>query len=272
MIRLRPVLKITYAALFIGLNILLTRLVGLAQVGAFFSWARIAPGTSVTIFASIFLGPLYGALVGVAGDALGWLLLGQFTGTFNFFLSIYYAIMGCLPFFIFKGFTSLKKSYLKWGALWVLVVLLGLFATLGIWLSKGVENILLKANFELNVARIVLTIITFVFLCGSILVSILVGRKQKDKKMQMMADATLGDCFGVSLSYELIAALLKPVAFIAFYSLILGNSLEAATGVDYLTIVVLTLIFACVNIPLNAFLLSLYFRYGNILVRGKTNE
>ena len=99
-VRLTPVQKIAYCGLLIGLNVLLTRLPGLAQVGPVFSFNRLGLGTAVTIFSSLLLGPFYGALVGVAGDAIGWVTMGQFTGTFNFFLSIYYAVLGVAPWLL----------------------------------------------------------------------------------------------------------------------------------------------------------------------------
>ena len=267
MIKISRISKITFAALFIALNILLTRLVGLVQVGPLFSWARIAPGVSIVLFASIILGPFYGALVGVAGDALGWVMLGQFTGTFNFFLSIFYALMGVLPYFVAKALLRLRSVKVKLCIFSILGVGLLGAGIASIYLSSGIGNIINAVGGDPNIVRLILTIVVVTIFLVSLVGCFLTVYRYQKKQVVLLARLSPIDCFDVALSYELIAAFLKPLAFIAFYFLILGSPLEVATGVDYSTLLLLTLIFGCVNIPINGFLLLLYCRYGNGLIR-----
>ena len=268
-VRLRPVTKIVYTALLLGLNILLNRLVGMAQVGPLFSFARIAPGTSIVLFASILLGPFSGALVGVAGDALGWLILGQWTGTFNFFLSIYYAIIGICPYFVARFFVSPKtKGWAKF-LIYPLAGALLAMSLLAIWFAPGIATLFGKAGFDLLVARIVATSIVVVLAGGSLLAYWLLMKRYVGKQTPFLGDLTLEAMLGVSLFNEILACLLKPLAFMAFYSLVLGQSFADATGFDYAALVVITGLFAMINVPLNAFLLSLYCRYGHYLIKGE---
>lgn len=261
--KMHPAKKVAIAGILLSLNIILNRLVGLAQVGPLFSWARIAPGTSIVLFASILLGPFYGAVVGVAGDALGWLILGQWTGTFNFFLSIYYAIVGIAPYFVIKllkkgGNGSLAKVI-------SISAFLALFLTaiLAIWFSPSFATLFARANFNDLAAKIVITVIVLI---GAVVtaLSLFLMKKKEGDNAKYIAGVNLDMTFAVSIINEVIACLLKPLAFIAFYSLVLGNDFTATTGFDYGSLVVITSVFAMVNVPLNAYLLSLYCRYGKV--------
>ena len=268
---MRPVERVAIAAFLLTLNMLLNRLVGLAQVGPLFSFARISPGTSITLFASLLLGPFYGAFVGVAGDALGWVLMGQWTGTFNFFLSIYYACVGILPFFIGK-LLGLAKSE-KVPLLVCLIGFLALFATsfILVWTAPGIEGLFVKAKFDVNLAKIIVSVILGVCALGTFIGFILLYKKKFGEK-KMVGGLNLPICFAIALVVELFAVFAKSASFVAFYSLILGTSIFKATGLDYWGLVVINTAFAAINVPLNAYLLSLYCTYGYHLIREVRHE
>ena len=263
-LHLSRVQKMAYAALFMALTVIMNRVVGMAQVGPFFSFARIAPGTSVVLFASVLLGPIYGGFVGVAADALGWVMLGQWTGTFNFFLSIYYFVIGLLPYFVGRFFTGEKTKRIAKTLFLPLLAAIFVSALAATWALPSLSTLFEKASFHMLTARIVLTVI--IVIGGAITtVSYFLLRRVNAK---MIGGFTVEATFGISLIQEILACLLKPLAFIAFYSLILGQSFTEATGFDYGALLLLTAIFAMVNIPLNAYLLTLYCRRGHFLVRG----
>ena len=258
--------KIAYAGVLVGLTVLLNRLVGLAQVGPLFSFARIAPGTSIVIFASIVLGPFYGALVGVAGDALGWVLLGQWTGTFNFFLSIFYAIVGIVPYFLVRLVMPVSRKGLGKILFFSLTGLALFSAILAIWLAPGIRTLFTKAGFVIWIAQTVATVLVVLMGAAAFLAWFFLGKKYRDQKM--LGEIDVDSIFSIVVTNEILSALLKPIAFIAFYSLVLGQSFTELTGFDYLSLVLINALFATVNVPLNAFLLSLYCRHGHFLISG----
>ena len=270
-LKIRPVEKVAFAAFLLSLNMILNRLVGLAQVGLLFSFARITPGTSITLFASLLLGPFYGAFVGVAGDALGWVLMGQWTGAFNFFLSIYYACVGILPYFVAK-LLGLAKSE-KVPLVVCLVGFLALFAVAFalVWTAPGIEGLFVKANFDVGLARIIVSVIFAVFALGTFVGFILLYKKKFGEK-KMIGGLNLPICFAVALAVELFAVFAKSGCFVAFYSLILGTSVFEATGLDYWGLVVINTAFAAINVPLNAYLLSLYCTYSHHMIRENSRE
>ena len=267
-IKIGPIQKLVYAAALLALNILLNRLIGMAQVGPFFSFARIAPGTSIVLLSSLLLGPFYGAFIGVAGDALGWVILGQWTGAFNFFLSFYYFIAGFVPYFVGRLFTGEKTKALVKALFMPLFVAVFFTAILAIWFAPGIQVLFQKAALDLTIAKIIASVV--IALGGVISVVSYVFMRRPSNKL--MGGMTLEATFGVSLVHEILACFLKPLAFIAFYSLILGQSFTEATGFDYGSLVVITAMFAMVNIPLNAYLLTLYCRSGYSLFKGGADE
>lgn len=269
-LNLSKVRKIAYAGVLIGLNVILNRLVGLAQAGPLFSFARISPGISIVIFASLILGPFFGALVGVAGDALGWVILGQWTGTFNFFLSIFYAIVGIVPYFVGKFLIPSPHKRVGRVIFFVLGFASVATALLAVWLSPGIRTLFEKANFVVWIAQTVTTVL--VAMMGGVMVLAWALLNKKYQEQAMLGGIQVDTIFSIIVVVEILGPILKPLAFIAFYSLILGESFTARTGLDYGALVLINALFATVNIPLNAFLLSLYCRHGHFLLSGATNH
>ncbi len=103
--------KITYSALFIALGILLSRFLSLPALFGL-PFLKVSLSVSVVIFSSLFLGPLWGALIGFLIDFFGAILVPQ-GGSYDFLYSIPAFLEGLLPYFIYKLFYKLKvdKKY-----------------------------------------------------------------------------------------------------------------------------------------------------------------
>ena len=74
--KISQVQKITLSALLLALTIILTRITPFQSIPVI-PWVRVSLGPALIIFASIYLGPLYGAIVGAGSDILGilpWLI------------------------------------------------------------------------------------------------------------------------------------------------------------------------------------------------------
>lgn len=98
--------KIAYSAILLSFAIVSTMVFKSVSMGSF-SFLRFSLTPSIVIFSSIALGPLYGAAVGVFADMIPAFLLPQ--GAFNPFLSLVYALLGVLPYFLL----SLTKRFPK---------------------------------------------------------------------------------------------------------------------------------------------------------------
>ena len=98
---LSPISKICLAGLFIALATILQKVVAINYSPAL-PFLRISlGGPAVIIFSSIFLGPLYGLLVGAGSDILGYFAL-DFSGyAYMPQVTAIYAMLGFLPYFVF---------------------------------------------------------------------------------------------------------------------------------------------------------------------------
>ncbi len=121
--------KITLSAMLLVLDVLATRFLRTPLIGNM-HFIRISLGPAVVIFSSLLLGPLYGAIVGSAGDMVGHFLFPM-GGQFNPLITIVYLLLGILPWCLMQ-FTSrirdsLKKPYFLIATMALLLVLLVCF-------------------------------------------------------------------------------------------------------------------------------------------------
>ena len=253
--------KIAFAAMLLAFNVLVTRLLGLAQPGPIFSFNRLGVSGAIVIYSSLFLGPLFGAIVGVAGDAIGWLLLGQWTGTFNVYLSIYFALIGILPYFLVKVFKSHLDSKVSIGLLFA--TLIALFAAMQIflWTDGNLASRIDGWNVNLLGARTFVTSLSGAFFIGLFVFLILFGLKKRDKN--------IGKIYWCSLLVELLSIFFKPLCFYLYCLTFLGTNIEEAWHVSYSMLVMLSCLFAFADIILNVAFLRLLFWVGGKVIRDE---
>ncbi len=121
--------KITLSSMLLVLNVLATRFLRTPLIGNM-HFIRISLGPAIVIFSSLLLGPLYGAIVGSAGDMVGHFLF-PVGGEFNPLITIVYLLLGIMPWCLMQ-FTShfrdtLKKPYFFILTMTLLLVLLVCF-------------------------------------------------------------------------------------------------------------------------------------------------
>lgn len=93
--KLKPVLKITLSALFIALTIVASKFLPISNVFNL-PFLRISLGPTILIFASILLGPVYGAITGLLSDLVGFIF--DTTGfAYNPLFSLTYLLYGLIP-------------------------------------------------------------------------------------------------------------------------------------------------------------------------------
>lgn len=269
-VRLTPVQKIAYCGLLIVLNVLLTRIPGLAQVGPIFSFNRIGLGTAVTIFSSLLLGPFYGALVGVAGDALGWVTMGQFTGVFNFFLSIYYAILGIVPW-VFAWVLSLfkKRPIMEKSVLYALFfALYALFVSL-LWGANLFDESFNKWGMELLSTKITTTVLAFILMALTF-VGLFFCLRYFERRSERLSGVPTPYRIGIiCFLTEVVVILLKPLAFVLYCLVLVGKPISEAWNITYEGLVLLNLLFGFADIPLNTLSVTLACILSKRFVRSK---
>ncbi len=243
--------KIAYAAMLLSIYVLSVRLIGLLQPGPIFSFNRLGIGIAIIMFGSVILGPFYGALIGVAGDALGWLILGQWTGAFNVFLSVYYAIIGVLPWVVVRlSGPLLKKKYsllsfsIGLGAVWAVLAVL-------LWAPGIFDAGFARWNLDIRVCRIVVTALT-----GVLAALTIVGIHFLQKKTR--EGVHMGEVAWISLVVELATIFLKPLAFYVYCLVFLGTDIAVAWNIDYGTLVLISILFAFPDLFINIGSLRLF--------------
>lgn len=93
--KIKPVLKITLSALFIALTIVVSKFIPISNVFSL-PFLRISLGPTLLIFASILLGPFYGAITGLLSDLIGFIFDTTGYG-YNPLFSLTYLLYGLIP-------------------------------------------------------------------------------------------------------------------------------------------------------------------------------
>lgn len=93
--KLPQILKIILASLFIALVIVFSKFIPISNIFGL-PFLRISLGPTLIIFASLLLGPIYGSMVGVLSDLVGFLF--DSTGySYNPLFSLTYLMYGLIP-------------------------------------------------------------------------------------------------------------------------------------------------------------------------------
>ena len=116
--------KITITAMLLALTIIFTKVLG---INPGFWAVRISFGPALIILSSLYLGPVYGLIVGAGSDVLGALIFP--TGEYQPLFTLVYGLLGVFPWvlnFIFKKINKPKLDTIIFNvflALWLCVVL-----------------------------------------------------------------------------------------------------------------------------------------------------
>ncbi len=122
----------SYSALFIALGIILSRFVSLPYLFGL-PFLKVSFSPSIVMFASFYLGPLWGFLVGTAVDVFGALIYPT-GGAFNPLYTIAASLTGLIPFLAYRAisFSKLDNKYpillgILMGALNIFTILFMIF-------------------------------------------------------------------------------------------------------------------------------------------------
>lgn len=236
-----PIVKICLAGLFLALTIIFTRFIAIQNIPVI-PFVRISLGPALIIFASIYLGPFYGAIVGGGSDILGILLVPNTLGySINPWFTLIYTILGIVPYFVFKLLRKNHNDKIDLTIFIITMVLLWLFV-----LIYGLCNSTIGGhNFE-PYQKVLLFSISFVLSIGTIL-AIIFLRKHFEK-----SDVPFLKISCLSLLCEI-------------FVMLIGNSIVKSIffEVDYLVILFFQSIVFFIDIPLNSFVVSYLLKLTN---------
>lgn len=108
--KMNTLYKISFSALFIALGIILSRFLSISYLFGL-PFLKVGFTNSIVMFASFYLGPIYGFIVGTAVDVFGALLYP--TGPFNPLYTIAASLTGLMPFLVYRfiSFTKLENKF-----------------------------------------------------------------------------------------------------------------------------------------------------------------
>ncbi len=99
--------KITFSAILVAVSTILSRFFSIPLYSIGIPFVKISLATSVIMFASFYLGPVFGFIVGFLEDLLGSLIVQQ-GGAYNPIYSISVVLGGLMPYFLYKLFNLIK--------------------------------------------------------------------------------------------------------------------------------------------------------------------
>jgi len=242
----KTVRKITMAAMLIVLDIILTAVPRYFEVGAFFSFNRITLGPATTIFASLVLGPLYGGLVGGTADLLSWIIFPNSGAMLNIFITVLYILLGILPYFVFK----LAKKWTSANEIVEICIISAIYVSLisCLLFADLFDQTFLNWGWNLLVSKIVISIVTFVLMIGTIVALHFINKKSESDSISIAL---------VCIVCEIcLMVFLKPLSFWLYSRIFYGKTLEEMFGVSFSFLVLMALLFSCAMIPLNTFFVN----------------
>lgn len=238
--------KICLTGLLIALDILCQKIFAINYL-PFAPFLRISfAGPCLIIFASLFLGPLYGLLVGASSDLLGYLVFDPKAYPLFFQITLIYALLGFISYYVFAFVKHIKNQrltgFLFIGFLFILLTLVCVF------LFTNNDITLFSTTYHLVLYQKIVSLIVLVSLSISLFVFILIYHKKAyDPKSENFTPLQTG-----------FACLLIEL----FVMVIFGSLMKAwAFGFNtYLVIVLTQIMVLFINVPLNTVLLTVLFK------------
>ena len=244
---LKPIQKICLTGLFIALVTILQKVIAINYIPVV-PFVRLSlGGPALIIFASLFLGPVYGLMVGAASDLLGYFIFDPKTYSFFPQITAIYALLGFASYFVFIFVRRLKNE--KLGFI-IEVVSLAVLAT-GISLFFILNNQVTLYSTTYNIEtwqKIVIPVLLFALFGGLVLVLFLLKKKFNSFKTDMNIWQVSFACFIIEATIiVLFGSLMKALAF----------------NFNYFIIAICQVVVLFFNVPLNTFFVGMFMKLTN---------
>ena len=236
--------KICLSGLIMALVIILQKVVAVNYL-AFAPFVRISfGGPALIIFASILLGPIYGALIGLGSDLIGYLIFDPRMYPPYLQITAIYTLLGFVAYFIFSFISSIKNR--KALAIIEIIVLALIWVGVSAYVVFSNQITLFSSTYDVPLlSKILIPSILGVMFVGVILFSILYKPKEENILM-----SPLHICFG-SFLCDL------------FVIVLFGSVMKAwAFGFQtYLAIILCQAMVMFVNVMLDTLFISTFLRF-----------
>lgn len=238
--------KITLSALFLALAVILQKLLAVNYI-PIVPFLRISfGGPAVIILASILFGPLFGFVVGAGSDLLGYLLFDPKSYLFMPQITMIYALLGFLPYFLFIFIKKIHSKKLMLTALISVVSMILIILSIYLFTNETIHLYNKIYAPELWVKFLIMFLAVILF-AGLIVFTILLSKK-KEKEGELPFNI-----YQLSLGMLII----EIIVMVIFGTLMKGWAFGFAT---YPAILICQLIVLFVNIPLNTVIITLFLK------------
>lgn len=239
--------KICLAGLFIALITILQKVVAINYI-SLIPFLRISfGGCALLIFASVFLGPWFGLLIGAASDILGYFIFDPKTMGFFPQITLIYSLMGLLSYFVFMGVRLIKSKKL------MIIIEYSVFAAflvaISLYLAFSDTITLYSSTYNLELwQKIVIPLVMGVFFILLAVFNFFINHHfSKNKEQQIF------NVYQISFA----SLIIEVVVMILFGTIMKGFAFGFAT---YPAILICQILVAFFNIPINTLLISYILR------------
>lgn len=243
--------KICLSGLFISLVVILQKVVAINYL-AFAPFVRISfGGPALIIFASILLGPIYGALIGLGSDLLGYLVFDPRMYPPYLQITAIYTVLGFVSYYVFSLIFSIKNRRVL--SIIEIIVLFAIWAVTSAFVIFNNQITLFSSTYDVPLlSKVIVPAILGVMFIGIILFSLLY--KPKD-------DLSLMDPLHICFA-----------SFICdFFVIVLFGSVMKAWAfgfATFLAIIICQAMVMFVNVMLDTLFISTFMRFtGKYFVR-----
>lgn len=235
--------KICLAAMFIVLAAICQKVLAFSNFAPI-PFLRISfGGPAIIIFASIILGPIFGALVGGASDLIGFVIFDpKTTSSIPFFqITLLYVLLGFVSYFIFKYIQIFKNK--KAILITETATFSSIFLAVILYIFLNDNITIYGKTYEFTTTiRICTSIITFILLLGLFIINLLLSKKIEKRHNDISVYHVSFACF---ITEFLIM-------------LLFGTAMKvwAFSSATFLPVFFTQLIVCFFNVPLNTLIIS----------------
>ena len=233
--------KICLSGLFMAIVVILQKVVAINYL-AFAPFVRVSlGGPALIIFASILLGPIYGMLIGIGSDLLGYLIFDPRMYPPYLQITAIYAFLGFVSYFVFSLVYSLRNT--KALTIIEIAFVAIIWAVISLFMLLNNQITLFSSTYDLTVLSKVLVI----SISGAIFLSIILLSNLIKPKDDSVYASPLHICFA---------------SFICdFFVLVLFGSVMKAWAFGFATFVAIIICQALVmsfNVFIDTFFISAF--------------
>ena len=135
--------KITISALLIAITVICLKVIAIYPG---FPFVRISFGPALIIFSSLYLGPVYGLVVGAASDVLGAFLIP--TGVYQPLITVVYGLLGVIPWVLNWLFKKINNQKFAGITVYFLVISWFLVSMAMVWFYPQIDNMTYKIVYS----------------------------------------------------------------------------------------------------------------------------